>query len=120
MPRNVFKKIGWFIVSILPAFLSLALQFGAGMVVMVVITIMVSFSGYSAGMGQEEIMNLAMETYMSNATSVVALYQFVAIIIFGLWYYLVWGKKKRPQNAEKPRVKTFLHCTFRNFATDFH
>lgn len=105
MPRNVFKKIGWFFVSVLPALLSLALQFGAGMVVMMIITVMVSFSGYESGMSQVEMMQLAQDAYMSNLSWTVALYQFIGIIVFGLWYYLVWGRKKRVQNAEKPGAK---------------
>lgn len=110
MSKNDFwKKAGWFVVSILPAFLSLVLQFGAGMVVMLVITFKLSFANYNTGIGQEELMNLAMETYMSNTAWIVMLYQSIAIIIFGLWYYLVWGRKKRPQNAEKPGIKTLFY-----------
>lgn len=105
MPRNTFKRIGWFFVSILPAFLSLAIQFGAGILVMLVISFSVSFSNYDAGMSQAEIMGLVQDVYMENLTWVVACYQFIGIIVFGLWYYLVWGRKKRAQNAEKPGAK---------------
>lgn len=105
MPRNAFKKIGWFFVSVLPAFLSLALQFGAGMVVMFIITFTVSLANYGGGMSQAEMMQLAQDVYMSNLSWTVALYQFIGIVVFGLWYYLVWGRKKRAQGVEKPGAK---------------
>lgn len=105
MPRNTFKKIGWFFVSVLPAFLSLALQFGSGMVVMFIITFSVSFANYGSGMSQAEMMQLIQDTYMSNLSWTVALYQFIGIVVFGLWYYLVWGSKKRAQGTEKPGAK---------------
>lgn len=105
MPRNAFKKIGWFFVSVLPAFLSLALQFGSGMVVMFIITFSVSFANYGSGMSQAEMMQLVQDTYMSNLSWTVALYQFIGIVVFGLWYYLVWGSKKRAQGTEKPGAK---------------
>ncbi|MBD5541445.1 MAG: CPBP family intramembrane metalloprotease [Lachnospiraceae bacterium] len=105
MPRNIFKKIGWFFVSILPAFLSLALQFGAAFLIMFVITLM-AFSGYyGAGLSQDEIMQVVQTVYSENMIWVVAGYQLIGIVIFGLWYYLVWGRKKRAQNVEKPGAK---------------
>lgn len=105
MPRNTFKKIGWFFVSVLPAFLSLTLQFGAAMLIALVISFTVSFSGYKAGMSQAEVAQLAQDIYMENMIWVVVCYQLVGILIFGLWYYLAWGRKKRAQNAEKPGAK---------------
>ena len=121
MSRNDFwKKAGWFVVSLLPAALSLILQFGAAFVFMFLVAFYIGFTQYDAGMSQMQIMELVQNTYMENLTYVVAIYQVVGLLVFGLWYYLAYGRKKRPVEAEKPGIKgialvVFLGCFLQVF-----
>lgn len=105
MKKSIWGKIGWFFVAILPGFLSLALQFGIAMVIMVFIGFIVGVQNADAGLSQNELMALVSEQYMNSVGSVVLVYQVVGASVFGLWYYLAYGKKKRPQNTEKAGIK---------------
>lgn len=105
MKKSIWGKIGWFFVAVLPAFLSLALQFGAAIVIMFCISIAVGFQNADAGLSQNELMQLVSEQYMNSVGSVVLVYQVIGLVVFGLWYYLAYGKKKRPQNTEKAGIK---------------
>lgn len=105
MNKSVWGKIGWFFVAILPGFLSLALQLGIAMVIMVFMSFIVGFQNADAGLSQNELMEMASEQYLNSVGSVVLLYQIVGVAVFGLWYYLAYGRKKRPQNTEKAGIK---------------
>lgn len=47
---------------------------------------------------------LASIEYSTKAVYGVLLYHIIAVVVFGVWYYLVWGKKKRPEGVEKIRL----------------
>lgn len=106
MSQNSFwKKAGWFIVSFLPAALSLVLQFGAAMVFMFIITFVTAFTHHDAGLSQAQLMVLVQEAYMSNLSWIILFYQIMGVLVFGLWYFLAYGRKKRPAGTEKPGIK---------------
>lgn len=106
MSQNSFwKKAGWFIVALLPAALSLILQFGAAMVFMFIIAFVTAFTHHDAGLSQGQLMNLVQDAYMSNVSWIVLFYQIIGVFVFGLWYFFAYGKKKRPAEAEKPGIK---------------
>lgn len=105
MTQNSFwKKAGWFIVTLLPAGLSLALQFGAAMAFMFILAFAIAFTRHDAGLSQAQLMSLVQESYMSNLSWIILIYQIIGIFVFGLWYYFAYGKKKRPAGAEKPGI----------------
>ncbi len=106
MSQNSFwKKAGWFIVALLPAALSLILQFGAAMVFMFIIAFVTAFTHHDAGLSQGQLMSLVQDAYMSNVSWIVLFYQIIGVFVFGLWYFFAYGKKKRPAEAEKPGIK---------------
>lgn len=106
MSQNSFwKKAGWFIVALLPAALSLILQFGAAMVFMFIIAFVTAFTHHDAGLSQGQLMRLVQDAYMSNLSWIILFYQIIGIFVFGLWYFFAYGKKKRPAGAEKPGIK---------------
>lgn len=102
--NNFWKKTGWFIVALLPAGLSLMLQFGAAIAFMFILSFAIAFTRYDAGLSQAQLLTLVQETYMDNLSWVILSYQVIGIFVFGLWYYLAYGKKKRPAGAEKPGI----------------
>ena len=50
----------------------------------------------------------AMQRYMDNIIPVLIVSQIIAVVVFGLWYYFAYGKKKRPQGMQKPLPVHFL------------
>lgn len=100
---KILKKTGWFLVSMLPAILSLVLQFGCAIVIIIVCTIMLQAQG--TGLSYDELMGAVYGQYMEKAIYVVALYHVIEVGIFGLWYYLAYGRKKRSAYAEKLSAK---------------
>ncbi len=97
------KKTGWFIVAMLPALLSFLLQIG--MAVLVLVVIMVSELASQQGtLSTDEILNFAVNSYMENAVYPIFFYHVLGILVFGLWYYLAYGRKKRPVGTEQPTV----------------
>lgn len=119
MKKSIWGKLGWFFVALSPAALSLAMQLGIGMVVMFVMAVMVGFQNADGNLTSEAMMQMAMEQYMDNAIAVVALYHIIGILVFGLWYYFAYGKKKRPVNAEKAGVKGIVIIVFMGVLLQF-
>lgn len=69
MSQNSFwKKAGWFIVALLPAALSLILQFGVAMVFMFMIAFATAYTRRYSGLTQGQLMELVQETYMANVS----------------------------------------------------
>ena len=80
MSQNSFwKKAGWFIAT--------------------------AYTRRYSGLTQGQLMELVQETYMANVSWIIVFYQLIGIFVFGLWYYLAYGRKKRPAGAEKPGIK---------------
>lgn len=100
---KIIKKIGWFIVSMLPAALSLLLQIGCAMVVLI-IYILLEMTRHQGTLPLDEALNSVSNIYIENAIYSVALYQVIGILVFGIWYYFAYGKKKRPCGTEKPNI----------------
>lgn len=99
---KVIKKVGWFIVAMLPAILFVLIQ-AASVTVGVVIALNQIANGVFADRDQMSLMELvgeASKLSMEHIIYIVLLYQITAVLIFGLWYYLAYGRKVRPAEAE--------------------
>lgn len=105
--RNVMKKIGWTVVSLLPVLLFFAIQLGCAGAVIVVITVTVLLEG-GAGLSIEAMQAIVMSRYLDNVVPVLIVSQLASLLVFGLWYYFAWGKKRRPEGTEKPEVYHIL------------
>ena len=97
------KKVGWFIVAMLPAVLSFLLQVGAGLLVLVIYLVL-ELSHRQETLSTDALINLALNGYIENAIYSVFLYHVIGIFVFGLWYYFADGRKNRPSDAEKPTI----------------
>lgn len=100
--KNVMKKIGWTVVSMLPVVLFFVIQLGVAMVIMTVLTVMTMVR--EPGLDADAIQSVVLVQYMDNVVPILIVSQVVAVLVFGLWYYLAWGKKKRPESTDKPKV----------------
>lgn len=108
MKKSIGGRIGWFFASVGMGLLSLAMQLGCGFLFMFIISFLAGVQYGGSGMTMEQIAQIAQERYLDNAILGVALYHAVGILVFGLWYYFAYGKKKRPADAEKPGVTGIL------------
>lgn len=101
--KNVMKKIGWIIVAFLPVLACFLLQ-GIVMIVaeimLVFPTIMQSMTG---AVSSDEMMQIVYGQVMDNLMTIQIASQIAMLLVFGLWYYFAYGRKKRPVTAEKPR-----------------
>lgn len=100
--KNVMKKVGRTIVAFLPVPACFLLQIVVMLVVEIVLmfpTIMKSISG---AVSYDEMMQLTYGLVMENLMTIQIAAQTAMLVVFGLWYYLAYGRKKRPETAEKP------------------
>lgn len=97
---KVLKKIGWFIVSLLPAILSMILQIGCAFVVLLFLLVWKNLGGQEVASSNEII-----EIYTENVITAIMIYHVIGVLVFGLWYYLAYGRKKRPSGAERLNIK---------------
>ncbi|MCM1191034.1 MAG: CPBP family intramembrane metalloprotease [Butyrivibrio sp.] len=105
--KSVMKKIGWFVVSLLPVLAFSAIQLGCAVVVMLVLTVIIMLNTpVEMSAGAMEL--LVMEQYYENIVPILIVSQIAAVLVFGLWYYFAWGKKKRPEGTEKPAAVKIL------------
>lgn len=98
------KKIGWTLTAFLPMLLYFVLQIAGVMAGSVVITLIVFAQQIGTGMELEELTALAIQKTEENTIPLMIAVQILALIVFGLWYYFVWGKKKRPAEAPRPQA----------------
>lgn len=91
---KVLKKIGWFLVAMLPALLLVVIMLASNMIATSILK------------------EVAFNTYLENPLWGVVTYQLIALPVFGLWYYFAYGRKKRPQNVERPTGKNILVIVF--------
>lgn len=105
--KNGMKKAGWTIVSLLPVLLYFGIQMCCAGVVMVFLVIKIMLET-PVEMGVEAIQPLLMQQYFENIIPVLIFGQIVSLLVFGLWYYFAWGKKKRPEEARSPKAYHFL------------
>lgn len=101
--KNVMKKIGWIIVAFLPVPACFLLQ----MVVMIVAEIVLVFptimQSMTGAVSSDEMMQIVYGQVMDNLMTIQIAAQIAMLLVFGLWYYFAYGRKKRPETAEKPR-----------------
>lgn len=95
---KVLKKCGWFIICILPVLLYFAME----MAVMSAFIFVYTFSHYGDGTTQAELAMQANEWVYGNTVYLMLACQVMALLVFGIWYYVVYGKKKRSKYVEKP------------------
>lgn len=100
--KNVMKKTGWTVVSLLPVLLALGIQVGCAMAATVIITMVVTVQEADSGLGMAELTNLAAGRVMDNMIPILIVSQLVLLLVFGLWYYFAYGRKKRPEGTPKP------------------
>lgn len=116
--EKILKKAGWTIVSLLPVALFFAIQFGIAFVCMVIMGVMTMIRA-GGDMGMAELTVVITRQYMENIILVLIVSQIVALIVFGLWYYFVWGKKRRPEGTEQPRIYQILLILVLGLAAQF-
>ncbi|MCM1056634.1 MAG: CPBP family intramembrane metalloprotease [Firmicutes bacterium] len=116
--KNVMKKIGWFIVSMLPVLAFFAIQLGCAMVIMVVMTVGVMLNT-PVEMSADAMQVIVMEQYYENIVPILIVSQIAAALVFGLWYYFAWGRKKRPEGTEKPTALKLLLIVLLGVAAQF-
>lgn len=115
--KNVMKKTGWFVVSMLPVLAYFVIQLGCSGAIIVVMTVMTMLE--TPGLNAGELQYIVMNRYMENIVPVLIVSQLAAVLVFGLWYYFVWGKKKRPEGTEKPKAVKILLIVLLGVAAQF-
>lgn len=116
--KKVMKKTGWTVVSLLPILAFFAIQLGCSTLIMTVMTVM-EMLRTPADMRPDFLQITVTEQYMANIVAVLVVSQLAAILVFGLWYYFVWGKKKRPEGTEKPSAVKILWIVLLGVAAQF-
>lgn len=106
--RSIGGRIGWFFIVIGMAVLDLCMQLGCGLAFMLILAVVAGAKYSGSGMTMREIAGIVAERYQENVLIGVVMYQVLAILAFGLWYFFAYGRKKRPQNAEKPGMTQIL------------
>lgn len=117
--KNVMKKIGWTIVSLLPILLFLGIQAGCSVGASVLITILVSMQEADSGLSSLELTGIATQKVLENLIPILIVSQVLAILVFGIWYYFVYGKKKRPEGTPKPVLHHILLIVVLGIAAQF-
>lgn len=100
--KKVMSKIGRTIVAFLPVPACFLLQFIVIIVAEVIIMLPIMMENMTEDMSYEAVTLLVSQTVMSNIMILQIVAQVAMLLVFGLWYYLAYGRKKRPESAEKP------------------
>lgn len=100
--KNVMSKIGRTIVAFLPVPACFLLQVTVIIVAGVFLMLPIMLESMTEGMSNEEMMLLVSQAVMSNIMILQIAAQAAMLLVFGLWYYFAYGRKKRPESAEKP------------------
>lgn len=101
--KNVMKKTGRLIVAFLPVPACFLLQLVVAVVAEVVIMFPVLVQSIARNAGYDEMMETVGGMVMDHLMTIQIAAQVAMLAVFGLWYYFVYGRKKRPETAEKPR-----------------
>lgn len=96
------KKIGRIIVAFLPVLACFALQAVVMFAMEIVLLVPTIIQSISENLSYDEMMLLVSDQIMDNLMTIQIAAQIAMLAVFGLWYYLAYGKKKRPETAEKP------------------
>ena len=86
--KNTWKSVGWLGMSTLPLLLCFAMQLAIGGFSMSIFAFVKTYSD-GIRISHEQFMEVYMENAMLGAGIGLFAYNFVAIFIFGLWFYLV-------------------------------
>ncbi|MDE6641290.1 MAG: CPBP family intramembrane metalloprotease [Acetatifactor sp.] len=115
--KNAMKKIGWTVVSLLPVLAFFAIQLGIAVIAMIVFAVLAMIKEPELGLAD---LLIAVEVqYMDNVVPILIVSQLAAALVFGLWYYFAWGKKKRPEGTEKPKIYHILLIIVLGVAAQF-
>ena len=102
----------------LPVALSFILQFGTAFVT-IFLFIFLGMVRQQGTVSMEDSFSLAINNYIENAIYAVALYHVLGLLIFGMWYYLAYGKNKRSSDIEKPDGKKITAIAFLGIGIQF-
>lgn len=116
--KNIMKKTGWTIVSLLPVALYFLIQLACSTVIMIVMAVR-EMMNTPEEMRADSLIIKVTEQYMENIIPILIVSQLAAILVFGLWYYLAWGKKKRQEGTERPRAYQILLIVLLGLAAQF-
>ncbi len=106
---NILKRIGWFIAAMLPMLLCIVIQFAGAFSVM----LFYAFKAMAEGISDKNALIMEMyHEYLNNPLLTVLIYQLIALFIFGIWYYLAYGRKRRLNSVEKPNGKNIVIIIF--------
>lgn len=103
--KDIMRKIGRTIVAFLPVPACFLLQFVVMMAAEVIILFPVILQSMMGSTGVEDLNQVVNEQVMGNIMTLQIVAQVAMLVVFGLWYYLAYGRKKRPDTAEKPQGK---------------
>lgn len=101
--KNVMKKIGWIIVAFLPVLACFLLQVIVMIVAEIVLVFPTVMQSMTGAVSSDEMMQIVYGQVMDNLMTIQIAAQIAMLVVFGLWYYFAYGRKKRPETAEKPR-----------------
>lgn len=99
---KILKKIGWFFASLLPLLVYIALTAATPY------AFLLASAAWSMvhGIGDKSVfVSNAINQYLENPLLLTLTCQWIALPIYGLWYYFAYGRRKRPEGIEKTSGK---------------
>lgn len=117
--KKILKKTGWTIVSFLPAAAFMGIQVVCSIAASVVFSVITMMQPTAAGMSAEALTVFVSERIMDNIMLILVISQLLSLIVFGLWYYFAYGRKKRPESVGKPEPYHFLLILLVGLAAQF-
>ena len=101
--KNVMRKVGRTIVAFLPVPACFLLQLIVIVVAEVVILFPTILQSMTGAVSTDEMMQVVSVQVMDNMMTLQIAAQVAMLVVFGLWYYLAYGRKKRPEEVQKPK-----------------
>lgn len=96
------KKVGWFFMSIVPLVVSLVLQLGLGVVVAVVYGFIAVGRESAGGLSDTNALYTVFRSHVMEGVSMgIFVYHVVGTLVFMLWYYLAFVRKKGQKGSLK-------------------
>lgn len=102
---KILKKAGWLVLTAVPAVVCYAMQYACAYGVLYFYYFQLKSERPEEPGGF--LMQLAAVKYSAHAMYGVLLYHVIAVVVFGVFYYFMWGRKKRPEGIEKPKWHHF-------------
>lgn len=99
--KTIMRKIGRTVVAFLPVAACFLLQIAVSFVAGVVIVFFAMMRSGGSGVNPEEI---AGQLLFEHIMTLQIASQIAMLIVFGIWYFFAYGRKKRPETAEKPDI----------------